>query len=98
MVPVAPYINEIPNNKIPDEKADDKIIFIAASEDIFLSRSKLANAATGIVASSRDKKKIRRLPLEIRKNMPNNAESMSIKNSDKCWLFFNQSAHNKEIR
>jgi hypothetical protein len=31
--PVAPYNNEIPNNKIPEEKADDRIIFIAASEE-----------------------------------------------------------------
>src|SRR6476646_10087341 len=50
MVPVAPYINEIPNNNIPEENAEERIIFIAASEDIFLSKSKLAMAATGMVA------------------------------------------------
>ena len=32
--PVVPYIIEIPNSKMPDEKAEDKIIFSAASEDI----------------------------------------------------------------
>jgi len=55
IVPVAPYISEIPNNKMPEEKADDRIIFIAASEDILLSRSKFANAATGIVANSSER-------------------------------------------
>ena len=98
MVPVAPYINEMPNSKIPEEKADDKIIFIAASEDLFLSRSKLAKAATGMVASSSAKKNISRFPLEIRKNIPSNAESISIKNSGMCSDFLNQSANNKEMR
>src|SRR5258706_8535752 len=98
MVPVAPYINEIPNNKIPEEKADDKIIFIDASEDIFFSRSKLAIAATGRVESSSDKKNMSRLPLEIIKNIPSTADSISIKNSGICSLFFNQSANNNEIR
>ena len=55
MVPVAPYISEIPNNKIPEENAEDNIIFMAPSEDRFLCRSKLAMAATGMVASSNDK-------------------------------------------
>ena len=55
MVPVAPYINEIPNNKIPDEKAEDKIIFMAPSEAIFFCKSKLAIAATGMLASSNAK-------------------------------------------
>ncbi len=54
-VPVAPYNKEIPNNKIPEEKAEDKIIFMAPSEERFLSKSKLAIAATGIVASSNDR-------------------------------------------
>ena len=98
IVPVVPYTIEIPNNKMPDEKADDKINFIAASEDRFLSRSKLAIAATGIVASSSDKKNISRLPLEIIKNIPSRAESISIKNSGKCSDLFNQSENNKEIR
>src|SRR5258705_11436897 len=84
MVPVAPYINEIPNSKMPEENAEDKIIFIAASEDIFLSRSKLAMAATGMVASSSAKKNISKLPLEMRKNIPSNAESINIKNSGMC--------------
>src|SRR5688572_9106036 len=98
IVPVDPYTSEIPNNKIPDEKADVSIIFIAASEDLFLSRSKLAMAATGIVDSSNAKKNISRFPLEIRKNIPSNADNMSIKNSGICPLFLNQSANNKEIR
>ena len=45
----------MPNNKTPEDKAEDKIIFIEASEDIFLSKSKFAIAATGIVANSSDK-------------------------------------------
>ena len=45
----------MPNNKTPEDNADDKIIFIDASEDIFLCKSKLASAATGMVASSSDK-------------------------------------------
>ena len=98
MVPVMPYTNEIPNNNIPDEKADDKINFMAASEDCFLSRSKLAIAATGMVASSNDKKNMSRLPLEIRKNIPSRADNINIKNSGKCSVFFNQSANNNEIR
>src|SRR6266516_4001531 len=97
IVPVAPYINEIPNNIMPEEKADDKIIFMDASEDIFFSRSKLAIAATGSVESSSDKKNMSRLPLEIIKNIPNTADSMSIKNSGICSLFFNHPANNKEI-
>src|SRR5664279_492258 len=98
IVPVAPYINEIPNNKMPEEKADDRIIFMDASEEILLSRSKLAIAATGIVDNSSDKKKRSRLPLEIIKNIPNNADSISIKNSGMCSLFFSQSANNRDIR
>ena len=55
IVPVAPYNNEMPNNNMPEENAEDKIIFIAPSEDLFLLRSKFAIAATGILASSSDK-------------------------------------------
>ena len=98
MVPVAPYISEIPNNNIPEEKADDKIIFIAASDDIFFSRSKFAMAATGMVASSSDKKNIKKLPLDIKKFMPSKADSIKIKYSGKCSVFLNQSANNKEMR
>src|SRR5665647_2474569 len=98
MVPVAPYSKEIPNNKIPVEKADDRIIFMAASEEIFFSRSKLAIAARGMVASSNDKKNIKKLPLEIRKSKPSKADNINIKNSGKCWVFLNQPANNKEIR
>ena len=71
---------------------------MAASEDVFLSTSKLARAAIGIVASSRDKKNIKRFPLEIIKNIPSKAERIKMKNSDKCSLFFNQSENSKEIR
>ncbi len=42
-------------SKMPDESAEDNIIFIAASEERFLSKSKLAIAATGIVASSKER-------------------------------------------
>ena len=52
-VPVVPYINDIPINKIPEEKAEDKINFIAASDDFLLAKSKLAAAASGIVDISR---------------------------------------------
>src|SRR5688572_6099264 len=83
---------------MPDEKAEDSIIFIAPSDERFFSRSKLAMAATGILASSSDKKNISRLPLEIIKNIPSRAESISMKNSGRCGVFFNQSAHNNEIR
>ena len=93
-----PYIKEIPNSKIPEEKADDRIIFMDASEDILFSRSKFAIAATGRVASSSDKKNMSRLPLEIIKNMPNSADSISIKNSGICSFLFSQSANNKDIR
>jgi hypothetical protein len=55
IVPVAPYNKEMPNNKMPDENADERIIFMAPSEDCFFSRSKFTMAATGIVASSSDK-------------------------------------------
>src|SRR5687767_897039 len=91
-------MSEMPNNKIPEEKADDRINFIAPSDERFLSRSKLAMAATGMLASSSDKKNISRLPLEIIKNMPSRADSISIKNSERCGVFFNQSAHSREIR
>ena len=83
---------------MPEEKADDKIIFIPASEERLLSRSKLAMAATGIVASSKAKKNINRLPLEIKKNIPSCADNISIKNSGMCSDFLNQSANNKEMR
>ena len=53
--PVVPYIIEIPNNKIPDEKAEDKIILSAASDEILFSKSKLQSAANGIVESSSPK-------------------------------------------
>ena len=98
MVPVAPYISEIPNNKIPEEKADERINFMDASEDIFFCRSKFAIAATGIVESSRAKKNMSRLPLEIIKNMPSTDDNISIKNSGMFSLFFNQSENNNEIR
>src|SRR5437868_7835484 len=88
----------MPNNKMPEENADDSIIFIAASDEIFFSRSKLAIAATGIVDNSNDKKNINRLPLEIIKNIPNNADNINMENSGMCSLFFNQSAHNNEMR
>ena len=52
-VPVVPYKKEIPNNNIPEEKADDKINFIAASDDFRLVKSKLAAAAKGIVDISK---------------------------------------------
>src|SRR5258705_3978578 len=39
IVPVAPYIMDIPNSKIPDENAEDIIIFIAASDEMRLSIS-----------------------------------------------------------
>ena len=42
----------MPNNKIPEENADDMIIFIAASDDCLFSKSKLASAANGIVDTS----------------------------------------------
>jgi hypothetical protein len=35
-----PYNKEIPNNKMPEENADERIIFIAPSEAVFFSRSK----------------------------------------------------------
>ena len=54
-LPVVPYEKEIHNNKMPDEKADDKINFIAASEDLRLVKSKLAPAASGMVDISRPK-------------------------------------------
>jgi len=97
MAPVAQYINEIPNNNMPDEKADESIIFIAASEEIFLSKSKLAIAATGMVANSRDKKNIKKFPLDISKSSPSRADNIKIKNSGKCSVFLNQSVNNKEI-
>ena len=43
---------EIPKSNIPEEKADDKISFIADSDDFCFSKSKLASAANGIVESS----------------------------------------------
>jgi hypothetical protein len=55
IVPVIPYIREIPNNKMPDEKAEERIIFMAASEERFFIKSKLDMAAIGIVANSKDK-------------------------------------------
>ena len=37
-------------------------------------------------------------PLDISKNIPNNEEHISRKNSGRCSDFFNQSLHNNEIR
>ena len=54
-VPVVPYKKEIPINKIPEEKAEDNINFIAASDDFLLAKSKLAAAASGMVDISRPK-------------------------------------------
>ena len=51
-VPVVPYMSDIPNNNNPDEKAEEIISFIAASDEAFLRRSKLAIAANGMVDSS----------------------------------------------
>jgi hypothetical protein len=70
---------------------------MAASDDTFLVRSKFAMAATGMVASSSARKKINRLPLDTRKNIPSNAESMSIKNYDMCPLLLSQFENNNEI-
>ena len=81
MVPVAPYTKEIPNNKIPEENAEDNIIFTAASDDILFCRSKLAMAATGMEANSSDKKNISKFPLDIKKNIPSKADNNKIKNS-----------------
>jgi hypothetical protein len=83
-VPAAPYSSEIPKSMMPDEKAEDRIIFIAASEEIFFSRSKLAIAATGMVDNSRERKKIRKFPLEIMRNIPNRADNIRIRNSVRC--------------
>ena len=55
MLPVAPYTSEIPNNKMPDENAEVRIIFTAASEETLFCKSKLAIAATGMEASSSDR-------------------------------------------
>ena len=47
----APAKEEVTEEKItPDENAEERIIFIAPSEERFFSRSKLAMAATGMVA------------------------------------------------
>jgi hypothetical protein len=83
-VPVAPYSREIPKSMIPDEKAEERIIFMAASEEIFFSRSKLAMAATGMVDNSRERKKIRKFPLEIIRNIPSRADNIRIRNSVRC--------------
>ena len=50
-----PYKKEIPINNIPEEKAEDNINFIAASDDFRLAKSKLAAAANGIVLISSPK-------------------------------------------
>ena len=54
-VPLVPYKNEIPINKIPEENAEDRINFIAASDDLRFAKSKLAAAANGIVLISSPK-------------------------------------------
>ena len=97
-VPVTPYIREIPNKRMPEENADERIIFRAASEDNFFSRSKFDSAAIGIVASSSERKNMSRLPDDTRKNIPSKAESMRMKNSGKCRLLSSQSANNNDIR
>ena len=51
-VPDMPYTNESPKSKILDAKADIIIILNAASDDRLRSKSKLANAANGIVPIS----------------------------------------------
>src|SRR4051812_32693781 len=68
--PVVPYSNEIPKSKIPEAKADDKIIFKPASDDFNLSRSKLQSAASGMVDNSRPRYSIIKLPDEIMKSIP----------------------------
>ena len=55
IVPVVPYKKEMPNNKIADENADDKINFIAASDDLRFVKSKFAAAANGMVDISNPK-------------------------------------------
>ena len=52
-VPVAPYNMEIPNSNKPDEKAEDIMNFMAASDERLLSKSKLAIAANGMLDNSR---------------------------------------------
>ena len=54
-VPEVPYKKEIPINKMPEENAEDKINFIAASEDFLLAKLKLAAAASGMVDISTPK-------------------------------------------
>ena len=48
-MPVVPYKNEMPINSIAEENAEDKINFMAASEDLRFVKSKFAVAAKGIV-------------------------------------------------
>src|SRR5258708_2844276 len=83
---------------MPEENAEERIIFIAASDEGFLSRSKLAIAAIGMVDNSSDRKNINRLPLEIIRNIPNNADNIRIRNSGMCSLFFSQDPKSKLIR
>jgi hypothetical protein len=82
----------MPNNKIPEENVDESIIFIAASDETFLLRSKFAMAAMGIVDSSSARKNISKLPLEIKRNKPNKADNINMKNSGRCSLFLSQPA------
>ena len=54
-VPVVPYKKEMPINNMAEENAEDKINFIAASDDFRLDKSKLAAAAKGMVDISKPK-------------------------------------------